>query len=336
MAKNNADDTGEFKFPDEENAGDKKPDSSAGNDDLEIEIEDDTPEEDRGREPMPKEVVEDFENDELEDYSDTVKQRFKQSKKLYHDERRRAEREAREKQEAVKFAQRMMEENRQLKTQYSQGEQSYMQMQRNLAEREAAIAEREWRDAYESGDTDKIAAAQSKLSSAQYQLNALGGFVPRDRMQDDSSNSQVPLQQQPQQVSNNAQQQQAVRVDPKTQAWQERNTWFGTDPEMTSAALGLHQKLLTENGPEFAQTDDYFKTIDTTMRRRFPEYFDGEDMEDGGDKTPKSVPKANVVAPATRSRSSKKIRLTQSQVALAEKLGLTPQEYAKEVMKLEG
>ena len=127
--KKAADGSEEFTFPDED-SGDKKPKNSASEEDeLQIDIEDDTPEEDRGRAPMPKEVVDDLENDELEEYSDAVKQRIKQAKKVYHDERRRAERESREKQEAVKFAQRMMDENRQLKQQYSQGEQSYLEQQ---------------------------------------------------------------------------------------------------------------------------------------------------------------------------------------------------------------
>lgn len=334
--KKSADGSEEFTFPDED-SGDKKPKNAASEEDeLQIDIEDDTPEADRGREPMPKSVVDDLENDELEEYSDSVKQRIKQAKKVYHDERRRAERESREKQEAVKFAQRMMDENRQLKQQYSQGEQSYLEQQRDLAETRASVAEREWRDAYESGDTDKITEAQRKLSSAQYNLNSLG--MQRSTPQQPANyQQQVPLQGQQNTVSNGAQQSQAPKPDTKTLAWQERNGWFGTDTEMTSAALGLHQKLLMDNGPEFAQTDDYFDAIDKTMRRRFPEYYDGEEMEAGGGKSPTNrAPQANVVAPATRSRSSKRIRLTKSQVELAGKLGLTPQQYAVEMMKLEG
>jgi hypothetical protein len=118
-------------------------------------------------------------------------------------------------------------------------------------------------------------------------------------------------------------------------AWQERNTWWGTDPEMTASALGLHQKLERERGPQFVGSDEYWTTVDKTMRRRFPEYF-GEEVETAPSKGGRGEAKpANVVAPASRSTSAKKIVLKQSQIAIAKKLGLTPEQYARELMKME-
>ncbi len=124
-------------------------------------------------------------------------------------------------------------------------------------------------------------------------------------------------------------QQVVPQPDSKTTAWQERNSWWGSDPEMTASALGLHQKLERDRGPQFVGSDGYWQTIDTTMRRRFPEYF-GDDQK----AAPKSRA-ANVVAPASRSTSPKKIRLTSSQVSIAKKLGVTPEQYARELMKVE-
>jgi hypothetical protein len=124
-------------------------------------------------------------------------------------------------------------------------------------------------------------------------------------------------------------------LDAKTKAWQERNTWWGTDSEMTATALGLHQKLERERGASYIGTDEYWQTIDKTMERRYPEYFGEYETDDGGGKpvnNSDSKP-ANVVAPASRSRSAKKIRLKQSQLAIAKKLGLTPEQYAREFAK---
>lgn len=283
----------------------------------EIDVEDDTPEADRGREPMPKEIVDELEADELEEYSDKVKTRLKQMKKVWHDERREKEREAREKAEALAAAQRLLEENRQLKSTLSNGEMSLLESYKQSASYEAEAAKRAYREAYEAGDADKLVEAQEKLSEASYKLQQLNSYRPT-------------LQAQETPVETPVQPVQAPQLDQKTVAWQERNTWYGTDAEMTASALGLHQKLMNERGPQYAGTDEYWTTIDKTMRRRFPEYF-GEEAAPSRE----TKPAAPVVAPASRSRSPKKIVLKQSQIAIAKKLGLTPEQYARELMKME-
>ena len=147
-----------------------------------------------------------------------------------------------------------------------------------------------------------------------------------------------PLQDEENEVQS-YQQQSVPRPDNKAVDWQQRNEWFGQDEEMTSLALGLHEKLKRSGVP--IGSDEYYDTIDKTMRRRFPENFeDDQDSEvekvraEEPQKT--SKPKAStVVAPASRSTSPKKIRLSNTQVALAKKLGLTPEQYARELTKLE-
>jgi hypothetical protein len=117
-------------------------------------------------------------------------------------------------------------------------------------------------------------------------------------------------------------------------AWQERNPWFGQDEEMTAAALGLHEKLKRQG--VVIGSDEYYGALDKTMRKRFAENFDEVDVEPvvrTADKP--AVKPSTVVAPATRSTASKKIRLKTSQVAIAKKLGLTPEQYVRELMKLE-
>lgn len=287
----------------------------------ELEIEDDTPEQDRGREPMPKEIVDELEADELEEYSEKVKLRLKQMKKVWHDERREKERALREQQEAIAATQRLLEENKRLKSSVSERETYLLDSYKAQAEYELKEAERAYRDAYEAADTDRVVEAQKKLTEASFKMQQLSSYRPP--LQEPDTEVQIPQEQV-----------QVPQPDRKTMAWQERNQWYGSDAEMTASALGLHQKLVNERGQQYAGTDEYWATIDKTMRRRFPEYF-GEDEVASGDSKPvarESKP-ATVVAPASRSRSPKKIRLTTSQLAIAKKLGLTPEQYAREVAK---
>lgn len=284
-----------------------------------IEVEDDTPPEDRDRAPMPKEIVDELEADELEDYSEKVKVRLKQLKKVYHDERREKERVKREHDEAVAFAQRALEENKQLRNTLSYGEQTLVSSYKDAAQMEAEAAKRAYKEAYEAGDSDKLVEANEKLAEVTYRLNQLNGYRP-------ALQNEEPVVYSPQAAPA------APALDPKTLAWQERNSWWGTDAEMTASALGLHQKLEQQHGKAFVGTDEYWRAIDTTMKRRFPENYGDETS---GDKPSRGAKPSTVVAPASRSTSSRKIVLKQSQVALAKKLGLTNEQYAREMMKLE-
>ena len=284
-----------------------------------IEVEDDTPEADRGRAPMPKEIVDELEADELEEYSEKVKVRLKQMKKVWHDERREKERYQRENNEALSAARAALDENRRLKATLSEGEQTLVGSFKQSAALELADARRAYRDAYEAGDSDRVIEAQEKLTNAQYKIQQLDGYRPT--LQAVEEQVQIPQQQV-----------QIPQPDSKTLAWQERNMWWGTDPEMTASALGLHQKLEKERGSQYVGTDEYWQAIDKTMSRRFPEYFGESEKQVSDTPKPKS---ATVVASASRSTSAKKIVLKQSQLTIAKKLGLTPEQYAREVMKME-
>ena len=285
--------------------------------DFELEIEDDTPEQDRNRQPLPKEMVQDLEEDELEEYSEKVKTRLKQMKKVWHDERREKESALREQQEAVNLAQNLVEENKKLKSRLTEGEKSLISTATSAAELEMEMAKRAYKEAYDSGDSDKIVETQEKLNNAGYRLQRLKGYRP-------------PLQEENNSVQNQPTQAAAPRLDQKTDSWRKQNTWFGQDEEMTATALGLHQKLEKQYGGQYIGTDEYWNTVNKTMQRRFPEYF--------GDEEPEKPQRtsATVVAPASRSTAPKKIVLKQSQLALAKKLGLTPEQYAREYAKTMG
>jgi hypothetical protein len=224
----------EFKFPDEiEDAG-----LPVDSDDFEIEIEDDTPPEDRNKEPLPKEVVAKLEQDELDQYEGTTKEKFKQLKKVWHDERREKDAANRERQEALDLAKKALEENRKLKERLSSGEQMLVSSFKESVQNEMDLAKREYREAYEAGDTDRIIEAQEKLTSAKIRADRIANYRPP---------VEEPLQE-PETVVQSRQEGQ-VRADPKAAAWQERNGWFGQDEEMTSLALGLHEKLKRNGVP---------------------------------------------------------------------------------------
>lgn len=143
----------EFEFPDEKEAKAGGKIEAKQEAEFDLEIEDDTPPEDRGREPLPKELVQELEQDELEDYSEKVKTRLKQMKKVWHDERREKDQALRERQAAEDLAKRIIEENRTLKNRLSQGERTYLETYQTAAEMELDTAKRLYREAYDAGDT---------------------------------------------------------------------------------------------------------------------------------------------------------------------------------------
>ena len=310
-------DTEDFKFPDESEGSAK----AAAEEKFEFEIEDDTPPEDRGREPMPKEIVDELDNDELEEYSDNVKTRLKQMRKVYHDERREKETALREHQEALAYAKRLMEENNALKGRLTQGEQIFVETAKNAAELELSAAKKAYKDAYDLGDADQLIEAQDRLYKAQSKLQKVEDFVPSRHEQETDV----------QPVSNSV-----PRPDQRAVAWQERNDWFGKDEEMTSLALGLHQKLVNQYGASYPSTDEYWKKVDDTMRRRFPEHFEERDPAPAQDTRTQREKPAPVVAPATRSTGSKKVKVSQTAVNTAKRLNVPLEKYVQEMMKLEG
>jgi hypothetical protein len=319
-----------YKFPDEiENEAVEK--ESKGlpvdtDEEFQIEIEDDTPPKDKGRTPSQPEFVEQLEKDELDEYSKEAKQKIDGFRKIYHDERREKERALREQQEAIDLAKKLYEENKQLKNRVSSSDQAAVESYKTSAERELDMAKKEYREAYDAGDSEKLVEAQDKLTSAKMKIAKASDFS-------DNLNQRRAQQEQENEVQLTQQVQPAPVRDSKAVAWQERNQWFGQDDEMTSLALGLHEKLVKQNGLAYATTNEYYKRIDETMRKRFPENFEGERVDD--EKSSVRTKPSTVVASASRSTSSKKIRLNTSQLAIAKKLGLTAEQYAHELIKME-
>jgi hypothetical protein len=276
-------------------------------DDFEVEVVDDTPKADRGR--KASEPPTDVTDEELEDYSDKVRKRIQHFSKGYHDERRAKEEALRERQELERVTQQLMEENKKLKGNVNKNQTALLEQAKKNAAIETEGAKRAYKEAYESGDSDAVLEAQEKLTNAKIKSDRLANFkLPA------LQETQTLVQTQVEQIAP------AVQVDERAANWQKNNSWFGSDDEMTSLALGLHNKLVKQGISP--QSDEYYETIDSRMRQVFPDNF--EDAE------PKRK-KAQVVAPATRSTAPKKVTLTRTQVQIAKRLGLTPEQYAKQV-----
>tara|TARA_R110000824_G_scaffold294740_4_gene483139 strand:- start:3258 stop:4283 length:1026 start_codon:yes stop_codon:yes gene_type:complete len=320
------DDDGEVGGAEEPKKGAKKPKED---EDLEIEEEDDTPEADRDQTPLPKDVVDELDKDDLEAYTYKVKTKLKQLKKVWHDERRAKEAAAREQQEALNYAKKVQDENRKLRDTLTKGEKTLMDSYTQSANYEIEAAKRAYKEAHDSGDSDAIIEAQEKLNNASYRMNQIKNYKPALQTEENDVNVNT------EETTTSAP---AVTLDEKTKAWQAKNSWWGVDKAMTALALGFHQELEEKKGHAYVGTDEYWAEIDKTMKRRFPEaYEDAEETTNDGSKPSSRTERrpANVVAPATRSTAAKKIRLKRSELNIAKKLGLTPEQYAREIMKLE-
>lgn len=316
-----------YKFPDELDSGDDKdvelhpvePISKDAKPKVEVEIEDDTPVEDRGRRPM-QEPPEEVTDDELASYDEKVQARIKKFTRGYHDERRAKEEALREREAAEQFARQVYEENRRLQEQLASGSQMYVEQAKSVAEIELDSAKKKYKEAYEAGDPDLLAEAQAEISRATLKLDKAENMRP---LQVREKEVQLP------QSSNLTQ-----NLSERDKEWFSENPWFGPDDEMTSTALGVHRKLVKEYGEQFVGTTKYYKQVDAIMRRRYPDYF-GSDETPDEDTPPRRAQKpANVVAPATRSTPPDRIRLKASEVNTAKRLGVPLELYAQKVAEL--
>lgn len=302
----------EYKFPDEENNdADVNIDIEAEGD-IELEVIDDTPEPDRGRKPLEKDPDE-VTDEEVANYSDKVQKRIKELAHSKHDERRAKEAALREREEAVKFAQQVLEENKKLRAGLADNQSQNVELIKAKAGSELDIARRKYKEAQESMDPDQILEAQEALTEAKIRLNQIESYRP------------APLQEKEDTVYTESAPQNVPAPDEKAVRWQTQNAWFGEDDEMTSFALGVHRKLV--NAGIDPRTEVYYERLNARIREVFPDKFGGP----RNDRKP-----ANVVAPATRTTGAKKVRLTQTQVAFAKRLGVPLEDYAKEVAKQMG
>jgi len=321
----------EFEFPDEKEAKEKEK-VAEKDDDFQVEIEDDTPVADRGRKAAPP--PEDPTDDELASYDEKVQARIKKFTRGYHDERRAKESALREREAAETFAKQVYEENKRLQKQLASGSHVLIEQSKSAATSALEVAKKKYKDAYESADSDALVSAQEDIARATLRMQQAEQMRPIEEKEFKPAAAPAA---------------ESSSMTPRTERWLKSNgDWFGKDEEMTAAAMGLDKKLQREYGADYVGSEEYFKTIDKTMRKRFPEHFETEDgsYEEeppprkraepaDEDETPRRATRpAAVVAPASRSTPPSRIKLKQSQVALARKLGITPEQYAKQVALL--
>tara|TARA_R110000824_G_scaffold55573_1_gene152985 strand:+ start:422 stop:1414 length:993 start_codon:yes stop_codon:yes gene_type:complete len=269
---------------------------------LEIEVVNDTPEEDQKREEANANS-DDVTEEELQSYGKKVQKRINKMQKNINNERRAKEAAERERQELQAVAQKLIDENKGLKGQAAKDKEVLVEQAKRSSAIEVLTAKKQYKDAYEAGDAEKVLEAQDKLTTAKIKADKIKNYQP-EPLQEEETPVALPTE---------------TQVDTKARDWASRNEWFGKDHEMTQLAYGLHNKLVGEGVDP--TSDDYYERIDSRVRQLFPDNF-----EDAPKKK-----RANVVAPATRSTAPKKVKLTQTQVTLAKRLGLSLEQYASQL-----
>lgn len=301
--------------------------------DIEVKVVDDTPPEDRNRPTFSDDTPADdgITEDELKNYTGSAQKRINKLRAINNDDRRKREQAEKMRDEAVRVAQELVEKNKNYQSMIDRGESALLDSVKQKAKVDYESAKQNYRTAYEEGDTEKILVTQEAMNLAQYELKEIEKkekgrlFAQKTKEAQAKYQPKQPVHQptpEPQQLSQ------------KQISWKENNPWFMHDDhkDMTALAYGVHEKLIRDERLD-PNSDEYYNKIDATMRQKFPEYF-GEDARSGSE-APSSPSRVNVVAPANRNNGAKPrtIELSPSQVALAKRLGLTNEQYARQLMK---
>ena len=262
------------------------------------------------------EVVEPLEkasasNEELEEYSSNVKGRINDLTKRFREEER-------QKQTAIEFAENVRKENENLKTRLDNLDKGYIEQFEGRVDSQLDSAKRSLKEAHEVGDVDKIVEAQEALSQLSVERSRVNvaKTPPPAAPQPAAPQPAAPPPAAPQPP---------VQADPKAEKWASKNDWFGEDEVMTYAAFGLHRRLIEDEGFD-PTSNDYYDELDKRMRNEFPQKFESNSRSNGGRKV------ASAESSKSRNRSGRKtVRLTASQVAIAKRLNVPLEEYAKYV-----
>jgi hypothetical protein len=273
-------------------------------------------------EPAGQEVVEEPEaqeqesaaesgDDELDSYSNKVQARIKKLTERYRKEER-------DREEAVRLAQQLLQENENLKSRVQNLDKGYLSEYGTRIDAQVETAKRLYKEAYDAGDTDKMFEAQEALSKMSIEQERLR--IAKQRSEQVSEQAPVAQQQAPVQQPVAPP---APKPDPKAQSWAEKNDWFGSDEVMTYAAFGIHRKLVEEEGFDPA-SEEYYTEVDRRMRSEFPNKFQA--------KKSSGAQVASAGASASRSTAKtgrRSVKLSPSQIAMAKRLNVPLEEYAK-------
>ena len=276
-----------------------------------VEIVDDTPEEDRGRSRRASDVEADIpDDDEIEKYSGGVQSRIKKLKFEYHEERRAKEEAERIRETAIEDLKRLHEENHRLKETLTKGEGALVNQAKHRVDAELQKAKSSYKQAYEAGDTDAMVEANEQMAKLASEKVKYDSYQPKpapEKQEFDQQRYEAP--------------QTPPKLDERTQQWADDNKdWFRKDKALTGFAYGIHEELVTQGVDP--TSEEYFTTIDERMREAFPQKFGQQSKQD------------SIVAPATRTnRVSTQAKLTKSQAHIAQRLGLTNKQYWAQLQK---
>lgn len=296
--------------------------------DVEVQVVDDRPESDR---VAPRDEDRSGSSDEeIDDLGGRAGKRISRLKYEFHEERRNKEAAVRMQEEAVRYAQQMEGQNRELRSVLERGEKVLLSEIHSRTDSQLSSAKDRYKKAYESGDTDSMVDAQEALNRSVIESQQASQYQPVVEGQNRAADAEM----QHRAMQHRAMQQQAMLqarrqpVDPKLASWMEDNEWFGKDPEKTQFAYGVHEKLVKEGLDP--RSDDYYQKIDARVGEIFPGTTNSQGTEDPAVAGRSTV----VVAPARRGGAPpRKVQLTSTQVTLAKRLGITPEQYAKQLTR---
>jgi hypothetical protein len=299
-------------------AVDREADESAVNENLQVEVVDDTPPEDKNR-PRRTGEPDIPDDDEVTQYSDKVKKRISKLRYEFHEERRAKEELERQQQALIDFAKRRDEENRQLKRALQSGQSLIADQMKSRVKTEIEFAKRKYKEALELGDIDKQVDAQREIARLTFEEDKVRGFEPVNFPEEEEEQQPAYVPQTP-----------PPAPDAKTMSWAKKNNWFGRDREMTDYARHIHDRLVVFDRVDPA-SDEYWQRLDAELHKRYPHIASDADDEDS--RVPQKK-QGVVVAPVKRnSTPPRKIQLSASEVAIAKRLGLTIEQYAAEKLR---
>lgn len=311
------------------------PDPDPSDSDIEIEVVDDRPEEDR-RPAKSEASSSESDDDELSGYSEKVQKRINKLRYEQNEERRQKEAAIKMQEEAVRVAQTLSNKNREYESIITRGEAALVQQIKGRAELALQQAKSTYKKAYEDGDTDNVVDSQEALYKAQAEM-AEATKYERNLAAQQPARQQQNYQPAPQQQQQQQQPQQPPPVDPEAKDWADKNTWFMSpdNKRMTATAYGLHEEAIVDNAIK-ANTPEYFEFIDSGMREAYPKFgWQGTSDTNGRNAPSTASNRSTVVASSGRNNGAKprKWKMSSTQIALAKRLGLTNEQYAKQQYK---
>ena len=287
---------------------------------LPEEVSEDTPAIETKEEEKPEEEVKESEKeetDELDNYSDSVKKRISKLTSKFREEER-------QRQAAIEYAEAVKKQNEELQSRLSKLDTTYVGEFDSRVQSQSIAAKEAYRKAVEDNDVDAMYEAQQNISRIALEEARLNQIKQQreEQAKVQEANGAAPAPAQP-----SATPPPPPKPDPKAEEWAQKNTWFGQDQTMTYAAFGLHKQLIEEEGFD-ATSDEYYTELDNRIRTEFPHKFQETQKKSSG---PRVASAGTTASKSSSPKGRRTVKLTPSQIAIAKRLNVPLEEYAKYV-----